>query len=223
MLEAGTRRPCVERTHRTGLPDRDLMTLAELGGAVTVELEDLGQRGGGVWAHRAVAGCRGRDLGDTTHPDAVMVPPVQQRGPRRRAQGRRVESVVLESLACEALSRRGADRAAKRAAGGKSDVVDQDEEDVRCAIRRSDFRDRRKACRRVLGVVGREPGRRAVRYGKHRALDLIRHVVPPSFLLRVCWLPIRVRRAWRRPRSRGSSRGPRPCRPAPRPPAPSCR
>src|SRR5207249_3402430 len=44
VLEAASRRPIVVGAHGAGVPDRDLVTLAELGGVVAVELEDLRQR-----------------------------------------------------------------------------------------------------------------------------------------------------------------------------------
>ena len=47
--------PGVERAHRAGLPHRDLVALAELGRRVAVELQRLGQRGGGVGPDRVVA------------------------------------------------------------------------------------------------------------------------------------------------------------------------
>ena len=67
--------PVVEGPHRTGLPDRHLVALAELRRAVAVELEGLRQRRAVVGPQRVVAGRRGRDLGDPTHAHAVVVPP----------------------------------------------------------------------------------------------------------------------------------------------------
>ena len=42
VVETAAGRPQVERAHGTGLPDRHLMALAELGGRVAVQLEYLG-------------------------------------------------------------------------------------------------------------------------------------------------------------------------------------
>ena len=99
VLEARAGRPVVERAHRAGLPDRDLMALAELGGAVAVELEDFGERRGGVRAGPSCSPARtGRDLRDPAHADAVVVAAVEQGGARRRAQGGGVEAVVLQAV-----------------------------------------------------------------------------------------------------------------------------
>ena len=98
MLEpAAAGRPVVERAQRAGLPHRHLVALAELSGRVPVELERLGQRRAGVRPERAVAGRRGGELGDGAHPDRVVVPAGQQRGPGRRAQGGGVEAGVPQA------------------------------------------------------------------------------------------------------------------------------
>ena len=115
VLEAAAARgPGVERAHRAGLPDRDLVALAELGGRVAVQLQRLGQRRRRVRADRAVAGRRGRDLRDPAHADRVVVAARQQRLPGRRAERRRVEAVVLEPVVGQPLGGRRAARARRR-------------------------------------------------------------------------------------------------------------
>ncbi len=71
---ATTRRPCVERPHRRGLPHRHLVALAELRRRVPVQLERLRQRRLGVRPQRVVARRRRRRLGDRAHPYRVVVP-----------------------------------------------------------------------------------------------------------------------------------------------------
>jgi hypothetical protein len=75
--------PAVERSHRAGLPDRDLVALAEVGGRIPVQLERLGERRLVLRPQRAVSGRRCRDLGDPAHPHRVVVASAQQRRSRR--------------------------------------------------------------------------------------------------------------------------------------------
>ena len=96
LESAATGRPGVERSHRAGLPHRHLVALAELGGRVAVELQDLRQRRLVLRPHRAVAGCRGGDLGDAAHADRVVVAAGQQSLPGRRAQRGGVEPGVAQ-------------------------------------------------------------------------------------------------------------------------------
>ena len=93
VLEAAAGRPLVERAHRARLPDRHLVALPELGGAVAVQLQDLGERRRSVGPDRVVARGGGGDLGDAAHPDRVVVAARQQRLAGRRAQGGGVEPV----------------------------------------------------------------------------------------------------------------------------------
>ena len=60
--------PRVERSHRTCLPDRHLLTLTELGSRVAVLPQRQRQRCTRVRPDRTVTRCRGRQLGDDSHP-----------------------------------------------------------------------------------------------------------------------------------------------------------
>ena len=162
VLEAGACRPGVERTHRARLPHRHLVTLAELGCCVAVQLQCLGKRCRGVGPDRVVARRRGRKLGDPAHPDGVVVAACQERLARRRAERGRVEAVVLETRRGEAFGGRGRARAAEGGRGGEADVVDQDDQHVRCAGRRPERLDRRERGRGILRVVRDEPRVRAI-------------------------------------------------------------
>jgi hypothetical protein len=155
VLEAAARRPGVEGPHRARLPDRHLVALAELGGRVAVQLQRLRERGAVLGPDRVVAGCRGRDLGDAAHADGVVVPSGEQRLTRGRAERGRMEAVVLEAVRRKSFGVGCRDRPAEGARGSKADVVDQDDQHVRRALRGPDRLDRRIRGVRILRVVGR--------------------------------------------------------------------
>ena len=106
VLEAASGGPLVERPHRAGLPHRNLVALAELGRAVAVEQQGLGDGRCVVRADRVVPG-RGRgNLGDPSHADRMVVPGGQQRLAGRRAQGGRVEPVESQSVGSQPVGHR---------------------------------------------------------------------------------------------------------------------
>ena len=189
VLKARTGRPHPERTHRTRLPDRDLVALAELRGRVAVELEGLCERRLRVRTQRVLPRRRRRGLGDAPHPDRVMVAARQQRRPRRRAQRGRVKARVLQALATEPLERRRATRATERTRRPEAHVVEQHDQHVRRALRRPQRDDRRKRRVRVLGVVRRQPGRRHVR--NRQDLALRRCVIGHGALSAARWISTR--------------------------------
>ena len=177
VLEAAARRPVLERPQRARLPHRHLVALPELGGGVSVELEDLRQRSARVRPHRVVARRGRRDLRDAAHPDRVMVAAAQQRRTRRRAQRRRVEAIELQAAGRETLRVRRRARPAERARRAEARVVDEDDQHVRRARRRPQLLDRRERRVRILGVIGHQPGRAAIGDRQHLTLDrtLITH------------------------------------------------
>ena len=142
---AATGRPGVERTHRRGLPDRHLVALAELRRRVAVELERHRQRSLGVGTHRALAGRGRRGLGDAAHRHRVVVATRQQRLARGRAQGRRVEAVEPQPAGRQALRGGRVAGTAEGAGGAEPDVVEQDHQDVRGALRREQRLDGRES------------------------------------------------------------------------------
>ena len=166
-------RPRIERAHRARLPDRHLVALTELGRRIAVEQQRLRQRRAGIGPNRAVSGRRGGELGDDAHAHGVMVAPGQQGGPRRRAQGRRVEAVVLQAAPCQPLGRRHRARPAERARRGEADIVEQDDEHIGGAGRGKQRLDRGKRRVRVLGVEGKRSLERPVRDRQDVALDLV--------------------------------------------------
>ena len=184
VLEASAAgRPGVERAHRARLPDRHLVALAELGRRIAVQQQRLRQRRAGVGANRVVPGRRGGELRDDPHPHRVVVAPRQQRSPRRGAQRRRVEAVVLQAVPGQPLSRRRRARPAERARGGEADVVEQDDEHVGRARRWPQRLDRRERRVRVLGVEGQLSLERPVRDRQDVALDLVRRTASSGSLL----------------------------------------
>ena len=73
VLEAAAQGPLAERPYRARLPDRHLVALPQLGGAVAVEFHGLRQRRSGIRSDGVVAGRRGGDLRDAAHADRVVV------------------------------------------------------------------------------------------------------------------------------------------------------
>src|SRR6185503_20824257 len=93
----------LEGTDGADLSDRNFVTLAELRGAVAIELQGLRQRRARVRFHRILSRGRGRELGDRAHTHRVMVAAAEQRRAGRRAERGRVESCVLETAGGELL------------------------------------------------------------------------------------------------------------------------
>jgi hypothetical protein len=145
--------PGIEGAHRARLPDRHLVALTELGCRIAVEQQRLRERRAGIGANRVVPRRRGGELRDDPHSHRVVVAPRQQGSPRRGAQRRRVEAVVLQAVPGQPLSRRRRARSAERARSGKADVVEQDDKHVGRASRWLQRLDRRERRVWVLGVV----------------------------------------------------------------------
>ncbi len=146
--------PGVEWAHRARFPHRHFVALPELRRRVAVQLERLGQRRRRLRPDRAVAGSGGRDLRDSAHADGVVIAAREQGLPRRGAERRRVEPVVLEPVCGQPFEGRSVARAAECARGAEARVVEQHDEDVRRALRRPERLDRRKVGVRILGVEG---------------------------------------------------------------------
>jgi hypothetical protein len=179
MFEAGACRPVMERADRRGLEHRHFMALPELRRRIAVQLEDFCERCTRVRAHRVVAWRRRRDLGDAAHADRVVVAAREHGRAGRRAERRGVEAVVLQAACGEPFGGRCVTGPAKRARGAKADVIEQDDEHVRCASRRTQRADRRKFRVRILCVAGRQAGGLAVRNRQHFTREVIvaRHLI----------------------------------------------
>ena len=122
-----------------------------------------------VRPHAGVAGKAGRELHDGAGVIDVVIAARQERRPRRRAERRGMEAVVAQSAARELLQGRHADGPAESARVPESDVVDQDDDHVRRALRRLhlEARGRRRLARVDLG--DRDHGR--LRDGKDRTVQ----------------------------------------------------
>src|SRR5450432_3110653 len=107
--------PRVERTGRTGLPNRNFVALAELSSRISVQLQRLCKRGSRVRKHRTITRRAGGNFGDASHADRVMVAACEQRLARRRAKSRCVETIVLKTARRQAFRRRRLARTAERA------------------------------------------------------------------------------------------------------------
>src|SRR5207247_4492252 len=73
VLEAHTDRPLVERPGLGVEPARDVVVLAEPGGAVAVVPQDRADRRGVLLDDRVVAGKASRPFGDDAEMDRVMI------------------------------------------------------------------------------------------------------------------------------------------------------
>ena len=149
------------------------MALAELRRRIPVQLQSHRQRGLRVRTQRAIAGA---DVAVSVmpHPHRMVITARQQRSPRRRTQRCRVETVIQQTARGKPVRRRRTTRTTERARGAEADIIQQDDQDVRRTLRRQQWLDRREGGIRVLGVIGRQTRRRAVRDGQHRACMSVR-------------------------------------------------
>ena len=89
----------------------------------------------------AIAGIAAIEIGETADADRMMVAPGEQRRARRRAHRGGVEARIAQAFGSELVDGPRLDRRAVAAEIGKSHIVEQDDQDVRRALRR--FRRRR--------------------------------------------------------------------------------
>ena len=200
----------IEGADGAALPDRHFVTLAELRGGVAIELQGLRQRRAGVRFHRILPRGRGREFGDRPHAHRVMVAAAEERRAGRRAERGRVESRVLQTAGGELLEVRRPARAAERGRRAEAGIIDQDDQDVRCAGRRTDRPDRRILRVRVLRVERREADRGDIRNRQHAALDRVfrlGHGVCLSLLMRGVWRNARLLNIWAAHRTSSISPG----------------
>ena len=145
------------------------MALTELCGRIPVQLQRHRQRRLRVRTQRAVARSRRCRLGNAAHPDRMVITARQQRSPRRRTQRGGVETVVRQTTRREPVRRRRTTRTTERARRAETDIIEQDDQNVRRTLRRQQGLDRRERSVRVLRVIGRQTRRWPVRDGQHRA------------------------------------------------------
>src|SRR4029450_7673564 len=96
----------------------------------------------------------------------------------------RVEAGVLHATGSETFSGRSLARTAERARGAKADVIEQDDEHIGGARRRTQRADPRKLRIRILRIVGRQTDWFAVRNRQHFAWDvvLVHRSLPPALV-----------------------------------------
>ena len=169
-LETTTSRgPRVERAHRRRLPHRHLMAFTELRGRIPVQLQRHRQRRLCVRTQRAVARSRRCGLSNAAHPHRMVITARQQRGPRRRTQCRRVETVVRRPPAASRSAVGVTTRPTEGARGAETNIIQQNDQHVRCTLRRNQGLDRRVGGIRILGVIRGQTDDGRSGNGQHRA------------------------------------------------------
>ena len=136
VVEAQPARPAIERPDLARLPVGRVVVLAEPRGGVAVLPQHLGDRADVLADDAGVAVVAGGGLGDHAVAGRVVIASGEQRGPRRRAERRRVEARVAQPVGRHAVERRRRHLPAERAELTVAGVVDQDVDDVRRALGR---------------------------------------------------------------------------------------
>ena len=136
VVESPAVRPAVERSRGSLLAVGCQVPLADRRGAVAVVPEDPGQGRAVPWEGGAVAGEPTRELADRPESHRVVVPPAQQRRPRRRAQRRDVEAVVAQAALGHPRVVGCPDRPAEGARVAEPRVVDEHQQHVGGTVRR---------------------------------------------------------------------------------------
>lgn len=146
LKPAAARRPRVKRSHLARLPRRHVVTLVDMRRRVAVQRQDLRQRRRRLRPDRGVPRRGRRRLGDHPHPHPhrMMVTARQQRLPRRRAQRADMEPVIRQPAHRQTVGVRRRARTAERVHRPEPRVVQQDQQHVRRALRRTQRLDRRE-------------------------------------------------------------------------------
>ena len=135
VVEAQAVGPAVERAGRARLPGRRVVVLADPGGHVAVLTEDFADGAAASRKNADVAVVAGGELRDAGKRRRVMVAAGYERRARRAAERGRVKVVVAKAFRGQLVHRRRGDAAAERAVLTEPAIVDQDEQDVRRALR----------------------------------------------------------------------------------------
>ena len=184
VVEPQPGRPAVERPGEALLVVRGEMPLPEAAGQVAVLLEDPREGRAVARNGRVVAREGAGELADHAEAHPVVVAAGQQRRPGRRAQRRDVEAVVAQAVVREPRVVRRLDRPAEGARVSEPGVVDQDEQDVRCVLRRLDVARLAPVGRGVGECPLRLTAERRAPNRKNRPIDRrLTHALHPSHSL----------------------------------------
>ena len=145
-LKPAMHRPAVERSDNAGFPGPQLVTLAEHGGAVTVEPQDLGQHRDAGGTHRGVPREGGGNFRDHAEVCAMAVAAGKQSHAAGRTQRGHFEIVVAQPGLGQPVQRRHLDRPAERRSVAEAEVVEKDDHHVGRAFRRLHLEPRRSFC-----------------------------------------------------------------------------
>ena len=154
ILEAVAGRPVVERPLARDLLFGRVVPLAPRAGVVAIVLEHFGDGGGRFRDDAAETVEVVGDRGDLAVADPRVIAPGEQRRPRGRTHGRRVEAIERDAHLRHAIERRRVDFAAVGRGRARPHVVHQDDEDVRRAVGKA----LRLDAFLVGGILHRQPG-----------------------------------------------------------------
>ena len=146
------------------------MPLAECTRAVPIEAHHLGHRRNAIRNLSGVARKSGRRLHNGAGIGLMMVSTGLQRVPRWRAECRRVEVVIAQAAGGQAVHRRRINGPAKRCGRSKADIINQHNNDIRCALWRLNRKQR--GCLDITNVELLKLGRIRLRNGEMRAIHL---------------------------------------------------
>ena len=170
---AAAGRPGVERPDRARLPHRHFVAFAELRRRVAVELQRPRQRRNRIGQNGIVSGRPGGDFRDAAHAGGMVIAPGQQGLAARRTEGRGVKAIVLQTDRRQFLRVRRLAGAAERARRAEPGVVNQDDQDVGRALRRTQLLDRREFAVRIFRIVGDQAGSLRSGDGQMRPMFLV--------------------------------------------------
>src|SRR5258705_9891101 len=110
----------------------------------------------------------------------MVVASGEERRPRRRAEGSGMETVIPQAICRHTFCSWGSAGTTEYTRCSKTHIVEQDNENIRCASRWTQLRNRRKLGLRIFRIIGSEANRPAVRNWQYFALDgIVRgHCVP---------------------------------------------
>ena len=149
-IEAAPERPAVEWSGRPRLGQRRDVPFAEHVVAIAVRPQHLGNGAGLARDLAAIARIAAVEIGKAADADGMVIAPGQQGRARRRAHRRGVEARIAQSARCDPVDGRRRNRRAIAAEIGEADVVEQHDQDIGRALRRT--RRCRPERRRVLDI-----------------------------------------------------------------------